>query len=333
MEFGLWVEPEMVNPDSDLYRTHPDWVLKIPSAPLILSRHQLVLDLTRDEVQNYLFERLNELLIEYPIRYLKWDMNRAIHQPGDQSGRAVGHEQIIGVYRLLSRVRDTHPEVEIESCSSGGGRADYGILTHTDRIWTSDNNDALDRLDIQKGFSMFFPSEVMGSHVGPNVCHLTDRQISMETRVGVSMFSHMGVEANLSELDDNQIKALKAGIELHKEHRDLIHGGTLVRLDTDTLEHSFGIVASDKREAIFSYTQIDSLQNSVGGSLLFVGLDKDRIYSIRIIWPEQPQSYSKSILDVINGSQISGEALINVGVQLPIMKPASLLVFHLLCVD
>ena len=147
------------------------------------------------------------------------------------------------------------------------------------------------------------------------------------------MFGHMGVEANLFELDDNQIKALKAGIELHKEHRDLIHGGTLVRLDTDTLEHSFGIIANNKGEAIFSYTQVDSLQNSVGGSLLFVGLDKDRIYSIRIIWPEQPQSYSKSILDVINGSQISGEALINAGVQLPIMKPASLLVFHLLCVD
>jgi alpha-galactosidase len=234
---------------------------------------------------------------------------------------------------LLSRIRVTHPEVEIESCSSGGGRADYGILTHTDRIWTSDNNDALDRLDIQKGFSMFFPSEVMGSHVGPNVCHLTDRQISMETRVGVSMFGHMGVEVNLFELDDNQTKALKAGIELHKEHRDLIHGGTLVRLDAGALEHSFGIVASDKREAIFSYTQIDSLQNSVGGRLLFAGLDNDRIYSISVIWPEQPQSYSKSILDVINGSQISGEALMSAGVQLPIMKPANLLVFHLLYVD
>lgn len=333
MEFGLWVEPEMVNPDSDLYRTHPDWVLKIPSAPLLLSRNQLVLDLTRDEVQSYLFARLNDLLNEYPINYLKWDMNRAIHQPGDQRGRAVGHEQTIGVYRLLGRIRDAHPDVEIESCSSGGGRADFGILAHTDRIWTSDNNDALDRLGIQRGFSMFFPSEVMGSHVGPNVCHLTDRQISMDTRVGVSMFGHMGVEANLFELDDNQIKALKAGIELHKEHRGLIHGGTLVRLDTDTVEHSFGIVASDKREAIFSYTQIDSLQNSVGGRLLFVGLDKDRIYSICVIWPEQPQSYSKSILDLINGSQISGEALMNAGVQLPIMKPANLLVFHLLCVD
>jgi alpha-galactosidase len=293
----------------------------------------LVLDLTRDDVQRYLFERLNDLLTKYPISYLKWDMNRAIHQPGGQYGRAIGHEQTVGVYRLLSRVRDTHPEVEIESCSSGGGRADYGILAHTDRIWISDSNDALDRLGIQKGFSLFFPSEVMGSHVGPNICHLTDRQISMDTRVGVSMFGHMGVEANLLELDENQTKVLKAGIELHKEHRDLIHSGTLVRLDTDTLEHSFGIVATDKREAIFSYTQIDSLQNSVGGRLLFSGLDKNCVYSIRVIWPEEPRSYSKSILDIINGSEISGEALMNAGVQLPIMKPANLLVFHLLCVD
>ena len=333
MEFGLWVEPEMVNLDSDLYRAHPDWVLKISCAPLLSARNQLVLDLTRDEVKNYLFERVNDLLTEYPISYLKWDMNRDIHQPGDQRGRAVGHEQTIGIYRLLSRIRDAHPEVEIESCSSGGGRADYGILAQTDRIWTSDNNDPLDRLGIQKGFSMFFPSEVMGSHVGPNICHLTDRQISMDTRVGVSIFGHMGVEANLFELDENQTKALKAGIELHKKHRDLIHGGTLVRLDTDALEHSFGIVASDKCEAIFSYTQIDSLQNSVGGRLLFAGLDNDCIYSIRVIWPEQPKSYSKSILDIINGSQISGEALMNVGVQLPILKPTNLMIFHLVCVD
>ncbi|MDG1323097.1 MAG: alpha-galactosidase, partial [Porticoccaceae bacterium] len=148
MEFGLWVEPEMVNPDSDLYRAHPDWVLNTQPAPLLSARNQLVLDLTRVKVQDYLFERLDALLNEYPISYLKWDMNRAIHQPGDQNGRAVGHKQTRSLYKLLARIRSAHPEVEIESCSSGGGRADFGILEFTDRIWTSDSNDALDRVGI-----------------------------------------------------------------------------------------------------------------------------------------------------------------------------------------
>jgi alpha-galactosidase len=330
MEFGLWIEPEMVNPDSDLYRAHPDWVLNTPSAPLLLSRNQLVLDLTRKEVQTYLFDRLDALLCEYPISYLKWDMNRAIHQPGDQHGRAVGHHQTRALYDLLERTRSAHPTVEIESCSSGGGRADFGVLEFTDRIWTSDSNDALDRLRIQKGFSMFFPAEVMGAHIGPGVCHITGRILSMETRAGVAMFGHMGIEANLLEIDDDQTETLKAGVSLHKKHRQLIHSGNLVRLNTQCNENGFGIIAQDGGEALFSYAQLDSLSNSVSGRLQFVGLDSNRFYQVSIVWPQEPTSYSTSILDVINGSVISGEALTKAGIQLPIMHPASLLVFHLI---
>ena len=329
MEFGLWVEPEMVNPDSDLYRAHPDWVLNTQPAPLLSARNQLVLDLTRVEVQDYLFERLDALLNEYPISYLKWDMNRAIHQPGDQNGRAVGHKQTRSLYKLLARIRSAHPEVEIESCSSGGGRADFGILEFTDRIWTSDSNDALDRVGIQKGFSMFFPTEVMGAHVGPDVCHITGRALSMETRVGVAMFGHMGIEANLLEMDQPETQVLKAGVALHKKHRSLIHSGNLVRLDTHCEESAFGIVAQDGSEALFSYIQLNSLSSSVGGRLQFPRLDSNSLYLVNIVWPTEPKSYSKSILDVINGSIMSGDALKNAGVQLPIMQPASMLVFHL----
>ena len=330
MEFGLWVEPEMVNPDSDLYRAHSDWVLNADPAPLILSRNQLVLDLTRTEVQTYLFERLDALLTEYSISYLKWDMNRAVYQPNNQGGRAVGHYQTNALYTLLGRLRAAHPAVEIESCSSGGGRADFGVLEFTDRIWTSDSNDALDRLRIQKGFSMFFPAEVMGAHIGPGVCHITGRILSMETRAGVAMFGHMGIEANLLEMDDDQTETLKAGVALHKKHRQLIHSGNLVRLNTQSNENGFGIIAQDGGEALFSYTQLDSLSHSVGGRLQFIGLDSNCLYQVSIVWPQEPKSYSTSILDVINGSVISGEALTKAGIQLPIMHPASLLVFHLI---
>ncbi|MDE0747065.1 MAG: alpha-galactosidase [Porticoccaceae bacterium] len=329
MEFGLWVEPEMVNPDSDLYRAHPDWVLNADPAPLILSRHQLVLDLTRVEVQHYLFERLDALLTDYAIGYLKWDMNRALYQPGNQDGRAVGHDQTVALYHLLQRLRAVHPKVEIESCSSGGGRADFGILAFTDRIWTSDSNDALDRLSIQKGFSMFFPSEVMGAHVGPSRCHATGRVLSMDLRAGVALFGHMGIEANLLDMDAEEKQALKAAVVLHKKHRQLIHNGKLIRLDSQLGGSSFGVMAADGNEALFSYAQLDSLSNSVGGRLRFDGLDKHSLYEVSIVWPLEPSSYSKSILNVINGSIISGDALVTVGLQLPIMLPASLLIFHL----
>jgi alpha-galactosidase len=257
-------------------------------------------------------------------------MNRTIHQPGDQYGRAVGHHQTRALYHLLERIRSAHPKVEIESCSSGGGRADFGVLEFTDRIWTSDSNDALDRLRIQKGFSMFFPAEVMGAHIGPGVCHITGRVLSLEIRAGVALFGHMGIEANLLEMDDDQTRTLKAGVALHKKHRQLIHSGNLVRLNTQSNENGFGIVAQDGGEALFSYAQLDSLSHSVGGRLKFIGLDSDCLYEVSIVWPREPKSYSTSILDVINGSVISGEALTNAGIQLPIMHPASLLVFHLI---
>ena len=329
MEFGLWVEPEMVNPDSDLYRAHPDWVLNAAPAPLLLSRNQLVLDLTRTEVQKYLFEHLDNLLSEYAITYLKWDMNRVINQPGNAEGRAVTHYQTLALYQLLARIREAHPEVEIESCSSGGGRADFGILAHTDRIWTSDSNDALDRLSIQKGFSFFFPPEIMGAHVGPRDCHITGRSISMATRAGVALFGDMGIEANLLTMDDAEKAELKAAVALHKKHRLLLHSGKLMRLDTEDYENSFGVISADKQEAIFSYGLLDGQPNSAPGRLRFPGLDASTLYTVNIIWPQQPSSYSKSILDIINGSVISGDALTKFGVQLPLMLPATLLVFHL----
>lgn len=329
MEFGLWIEPEMVNPDSDLYRAHPDWVLHADPAPRILARHQLVLDLTRPEVRDYLFERIDALLSEYDISYLKWDMNRDIHQPGSSSGRAVVHYQTLALYQLLESVRAAHPRVEIESCSSGGARADYGILAHTDRIWTSDTNDALDRLRIQKGFSFFFPPEFMGAHVGPFECHITGRSLSMATRAGVALFGDMGIEANMLEMSDTDKAELTAAVALHKQHRELIHGSDLVRLDLHDFESGFGIIAPDQRQAMFSYALLETQPNSAPGRFRFRGLQASDHYEVNVIWPLVPRSTSPSVLDVLNGAVVTGDALMRVGLQLPIMLPESVLVMHL----
>jgi alpha-galactosidase len=329
MEFGLWVEPEMVNPDSDLYREHPDWALNAAPAPLLMARHQLVLDLTRPEVSDYLFERLDALLDEYPITYLKWDMNRDISQPGGRDGRAVAHRQTLAFYDLLNRVREAHPTVEIESCSSGGGRADYGVLAHTDRIWTSDNNDAVDRLRIQRGFSFFFPPEFMGAHVGPYECHISGRRLSLATRAGVAMFGDMGIEANLLEFSAKDKQELKAAIELHKQHRDLLFGGDLVRLEMGRSECGSGVVSQDRKEALFSYALLETPPHSSPGRMRFSGLAPDQLYTVTVVWPLEPRSSSASILDVIQDKAISGAALMSAGMQLPIMQPESLLVFHL----
>ncbi|MEL7448516.1 MAG: alpha-galactosidase [Pseudomonadota bacterium] len=329
MEFGLWIEPEMVNPDSDLYRAHPDWALSVPEAPTLMARHQLVLDLTRKEVTDYLFERIDALLSAYPITYLKWDMNRDLAQPGNQHGKPATHHQTRALYALLERVRKAHSSVEIESCSSGGARTDYGVLAHTDRVWTSDSNDALDRLRIQKGFSMFFPAEVMGAHVGPRDCHITGRTLSMATRAAVALFGDMGVEANLLTMDDAEKDELRAAIALHKKHRALIFSGDLVRLEPASHEHAFGIVSPDRQEALFSYAVTATPPHSAPARLCFRGLDPDALYTVELIWPTNPFTYTESVLDVISKTPITGAALMNAGMQLPILHPETVLVFHL----
>ena len=329
MEFGIWLEPEMVNPDSDLYRAHPDWVLNADPAPRVLARHQLVLDLTQRAVTDCLFERIDDLLSNNDIAYIKWDMNRDLHQPGGSDGRVAVHRQTLALYELLERVRAAHPKVEIESCSSGGARADYGILAHTDRIWTSDTNDALDRLRVQKGFSFFFPPEFMGAHVGPFECHITGRSLSMATRAGVAIFGDMGIEANLLEMSDADREELAAAVALHKQHRELILGSDLVRLDLHEYESGFGIISPDKQQAMFSYALLESQPNAAPGRFRFRGLDADDSYEVNVIWPLTPKSPSESVLDVLNGATLTGDALMRIGLQLPIMNPESVLIMHL----
>ncbi|WP_299193723.1 alpha-galactosidase [uncultured Erythrobacter sp.] len=333
MEFGLWFEPEMVNPDSDLYRAHPDWVLRAEGVEPVPSRGQLTLDLTRSEVCDYLFDKINALVVEYAIDYIKWDMNRDIQHPGS-GGRAVAGAQTRAVYALIARLRSAHPALEIESCASGGGRADFGILRNTDRVWTSDNNDARARQSIQRGASHFLPLRVLGSHVGPKRCHITGRKFSMAFRAASAIFGHMGMELDLRRESERDLAVLKAGIALYKQHRELIHAGRFYRLDGSPATNLVGCVGTDRCEALFSYAVLENEIVTLPARIHFAGLDPLAQYRVKLVWPQHnPSISSPSIVDAAGlqgeGTLISGAALMGHGIQPPLTHPDTCLIYHL----
>ncbi len=330
MEMGIWIEPEMINPDSDLFRAHPDWVLQIEDVAQISFRHQYVLDIARQEVSDYLYERIDAILSDYDIGYIKWDMNRDLNHPGGLNGRPRAHAQILALYDLINRIKAAHPRVEIESCASGGGRSDLGILAHTDRVWTSDTNDAIDRQAIQRGASFFLPLNVLGAHVGPRHCHVTGRTLSMAMRAGTALMGHMGAELNLLTEPTADLDILKSAIALYKVHRDLLHSGDMVRLDTLPYLNAFGVVALDKSEALFSSALLTGHGTTLPTILQFSGLDAASRYRISLVWPQDWKPViSPSVMDAIDGAEFSGEALMKVGMQLPLSRPDTVLLFHL----
>jgi alpha-galactosidase len=333
MEMGIWFEPEMVNPDSDLFRAHPDWVLQIEGVAQIPFRNQYVLDISRPEVADYLFGKIDAILSEYEIGYIKWDMNRDLNHPGGEDGRPRAHAQVLALYALIDRVRTAHPHVEIESCASGGGRADMGILAHTDRVWTSDSNDALDRQNIQRGASYFLPLCVLGAHIGPKRCHITGRTLSMEMRAATALMGHMGAELNLLTEPEADLEQLKAAIALYKSHRALLHSGDMYRLDTPPYLNAFGVVAPDKSEALFSLAYLTGHPATLPTLLQFDGLDPAARHRIRLVWPEGWQSVtSPSVANALDlqgqGGVFTGDALMSVGMQLPLARPETVLLFH-----
>jgi alpha-galactosidase len=334
MEMGIWFEPEMVNPDSNLYRAHPDWALRIEGVEQIPFRHQYVLDISRPDVSDYLFGQIDAILRDHIIGYIKWDMNRDLNHPGDAQGRPRTHAQVAALYALIDRIRAAHPGVEIETCSSGGARADMGILTHTDRIWTSDSNDALDRQNIQRGASYFLPLDVMGAHVGPSECHQTGRKLSMGMRAGTAFMGHMGLELNLLTEPQADLDHLKLAIALHKHHRALIHNGDFHRLDAPDYLNIVGVVAADQREALWSIAYMKGHAATLPDRFHPTGLDADARYRVQLIWPKGWRSVSgPSVVDALDlldeGAVVSGDALMTFGMQLPLALPETVLLFHL----
>jgi alpha-galactosidase len=334
MEMGIWFEPEMVNPDSDLYRAHPDWALRIEGIEQVPFRNQYVLDISRPEISDYLFTRIDAILSEYDIGYIKWDMNRDLNHPGDAQGYPRAFAQVPALYALIDRIRAAHPGVEVETCSSGGARPDYGILAHTDRIWTSDSNDALDRQSIQRGASFFLPLDVLGAHVGPRHCHATGRTLPMAMRAATALFGHMGMELNLLTEPERDLVELKSAIALYKEHRALLHNGDFLRADTPDFINMVGVVAVDRGEALYSVAVLTAHVATVPPRIRFDGLNAGKHYRIRQIWPQNWRSRAQAIgadtLQLIGeGSVVPGDALRTFGLQLPLADPQTVFLFHI----
>ncbi|MEM1150519.1 MAG: alpha-galactosidase [Pseudomonadota bacterium] len=299
MEFGLWIEPEMVNPDSDLNRAHPDWALQIKGRPPRTARNQLVLDLSRPEVQDYLFDRLDVLIGALAISYLKWDHNRDLTQAGDATGRPAYRKQVLATYALIDRLRAAHANIEIESCAGGGGRIDAGMLTRTDRVWTSDCIDAVSRIEIQRGFLNFFPPEIMGAHIGASPAHSTGRRQSMAFRVGVACTGHLGVELDPRTLTPKERAELAAWIAFYKSVRDQLHGNQVWRGDAgdDLTWQAHG----DSRQFLLFVYRLAPTGLRFPPSIRLPFLANDRRYAFRRIDPgpthpdnSQPVSFAKS---------------------------------------
>ncbi|MFZ9563559.1 MAG: alpha-galactosidase [Ilumatobacteraceae bacterium] len=343
MEFGIWVEPEMANPDSDMLRAHPEWALITDGYEPVMGRRQHVIDLTNIDAFEHVLGALDDLLAEHDISYVKWDMNRWHVQGSRLDGTAATHAQTVAVYAMLDELRRRHPLVEFESCASGGGRIDHEILRRTERVWTSDCNDALERQYIQRGASMIIPAEVMGSHIGPARAHTTGRRLSMAMRGVTAMFGHMGVEADVTAMGDDELSDLRHVIGVHKRFRSLIHTGESVRFETFDLTSgaalSHGVIATDRSEAILAYVQLASVQAPVAPAWRIPGLDPERDYVVRMVpltreavpvpgtAVDQPAWLRASLAD--EPQSMSGAFLRDVGLVPPVMWPESAVLVHL----
>jgi alpha-galactosidase len=335
MEFGLWVEPEMINLDSDVARAHPDWVV----GPAVLShkdggrlpvewRHQHIIDLVNPAAWQYIFERIDALLRENNISYLKWDQNRDLSEHG-HAGRASVHEQTLAVYRLFDELRKAHPGVEIESCSSGGARVDLGILERTDRIWGSDCNDALERQTIQRWTGVAVPPELVGGHIGPTTSHTTARTHDLSFRAITALFGHFGMEWDVREVQGAEREELKRFIGLYKEHRGLIHSGRMVRADVPDDSHMLhGVVSDDGGSALFAAVSTRTSFAEQPGRVAIPGLDPERSYTVEAIFPAPGDAdYARTFTQVqppawlTSGAEASGRFLAEVGLPLPVLNP------------
>jgi alpha-galactosidase len=259
MQFGLWFEPEMVNPDSDLFRAHPDWVLSARGTTPTLERDQLVLDLSRDEVREHVRDAVSAVLGTVEVDYVKWDHNRDLLEAGGgaAAGRPVVSAQTAGFYRLLDELRALHPGVEWESCASGGGRVDLEVLQHVQRVWTSDMTDAVARQDIQRWMVQQAPPEHLGAHVSAPVSHQTHRSIPLDFRAATALFGAFGIEWDVSTASEEDRARLAEWVAVFKEHRGLLHSGRTWRSDSpDPAVRSHGVVALDGSQALVAQVQM-----------------------------------------------------------------------------
>ncbi|NBE97559.1 alpha-galactosidase, partial [Nonomuraea sp. K271] len=330
MQFGLWMEPEMINPDSGLARAHPEWILQTGDRLPPPARRQQVLDLTNPGAYAHIKERLLALVTEYGLDFIKWDHNRDLVDAGSavREGRASVHAQTLAVYRLLDELRAAHPRLEIESCSSGGARVDLGILERTDRVWASDCIDPVERQQIMRWTAQLVPPELVGSHIGAGRSHTTGRRHDLAFRAATAFFGHYGIEWDLTSLADAELDELAGWISLHKRHRRLLHTGTMVRLD-DTPEgvRAHGVVAPDASEALYEIAVLDRPATWPPGLVRLAGIDRDTVYRVRPLVPVTSRGAAPPWLS--GDAELPGSALAAAGIAVPPLFPDQSVLVHL----
>ncbi|MGJ0701016.1 alpha-galactosidase [Clostridium perfringens] len=287
LKFGLWFEPEMISPISKLYEKHPNWCIHIPGRTRSQARSQLILDLSRKEVCNYIIESISKILESANISYVKWDMNRNMTEVGSlgltsDRQRETAHRYILGLYRVMEEITSRFPNVLFESCSGGGGRFDPGMLYYMPQTWTSDDTDAIERLKIQFGTSMVYPPISMGCHVSAVPNHQANRITSLETRGVSAMAGNFGYELDITKLNEEEKEELKQQISLYKEIRETVQFGTLYRLKSpfNSNEVAWMMISEDKNEVVVSYVRQWALVNERFSNLKLTALDKDSEYEI-----------------------------------------------------
>ena len=287
MQFGLWIEPEMVNRDSDLYRTHPEWVMVDPDYAPCHGRNQYVLDFSRKEVVDYIFRCLDQVLDGADVNYIKWDMNRTMSEVYSRShsslqqGRVM-HEYILGVYDLYERLIQKYPDILFESCASGGGRFDAGMLYYAPQAWTSDNSDAVERLKIQYGTSYVYPPSCMGAHVSAVPNHQVFRNTPLNTRANTAFYGAFGYELDLSKLTEDELEQVRQQVTFMKKYRSVFQYGTFYRLSSpfESNETVWMSVSQDQKTAIVGYYRVLNEVNVGYRRIRLKGLNPDEQYRI-----------------------------------------------------
>lgn len=277
VKFGIWIEPEMVSEDSDLYREHPDWAITIPGRKPVRSRNQLVLDFSRKEVRDEIFKRICAVLDQGNVEYIKWDMNRSL---ADIYAPNVTYDYVLGVYDFLEKLTNRYPDILIEGCSGGGGRFDAGMLYYTPQIWCSDNTDAINRTRIQYGTSFFYPVAAMGSHVSAVPNHQTGRVTSMHTRGVAAMSGTFGYELNPALLNAKEKAEIRAQLAQYREYQELIREGDYYRLSNPFQDNfaAWMVVSDDRSKALVSVIRLTAEANPSAAYVTLKGMEEDAFY-------------------------------------------------------
>jgi alpha-galactosidase len=305
MMFGLWVEPEMVSIESQLYKKHPDWMIAIPGRRPSVGRNQYILDLSRQDVRDYLFKSLSEIWHLADVNYIKWDMNRVFSDIYSTNAEIRNHGEflhryVLGLYDLLGKLTQAFPDVLFESCASGGNRFDLGMLCYMSQTWTSDNTDALCRLYIQEGTSCGYPLSTMGSHVSSSPNHQTLRRTDLEARFNVAAFGVLGYELDVTKLKRQQKEAIRSQIAFYKAHRSLLQYGTFTRIklaNSHSNQVVWAVASHDKSELLVLFAQKLNMPNPGSDKLRVEAVDVNAVYEV---FPRQQKIDIKMFGDLLN---------------------------------